>query len=203
MKACPYIMILFLLYGCLSITPSLVGQGQLTPKFGYERILSSPTIQQHIWVHGKSGFITGIEYRMGQDKVYFVPSLMYSNNRADIFQIDTLNLEAEPALIESINLAYINLNVLMGVELIRFNSQSRMSLRTGLTMAYNVSMEEWGSYGVRQDAHRKYNWKYVTGLDFEIGRVVLCIDYNLSYLREFRSSNLVRNSVGLTLGYTL
>ena len=189
---------------CFCLNSKSIAQGQWIPTIGLHTPGAAPTMFD-VQVDSKSGLAVGATYRMGNKKIFFNPTLLYVHNSADLLRVDTLNggSGSAPQFIDNTTLGALRLSMGGGAILSQFSESSNMHLRAAFITSFNMGSPDWTSVGLREDAQRQMNWEFLFGLGFDISKITIAIDANLSLLREFRDADIVRNSFTISLGYQL
>jgi hypothetical protein len=184
-----------------SVSFGIQAQSNLIPKIGFNLPTTSPIIGD-IEVDNRRGFTLGLDLLAGGDKVFFNPGVHFTSNRVHLSRVDTNDLSQPAELLAKTT--HYSVKIFLGAqaELWEFGRDNNIHLRGAFVPVFKAGSPDYEGTGL-EDIRKTLNLEFLLGVGFDISKIIIDFDYNLSLLKEYRDADIVKNAFTIGIGFKL
>ena len=181
----------------LMIAVSASAQVRVSPQVGVNFSAIDAKLQD-ITAESRVGWSAGLDFRMGENVLYFNPGVHYYSNTArlikDVENPDDVNFEDETT-IQTLK-APLNL----GIRLTGDNGLLGLRVRGGVTPSYVFNVTEKQDFSFNKDDLNAFTWGANVGAGIDVLFFTLDVNYEIGMTDYFKDVEGRNNVLSLNLG---
>ena len=181
----------------LMIAVSASAQVRVSPQVGVNFSAIDAKLQD-ITAESRVGWSAGLDFRMGENVLYFNPGVHYYSNTArlikDVENPDDVNFEDETT-IQTLK-APLNL----GIRLTGDNGLLGLRVRGGVTPSYVFNVTEKQDFSFNKDDLNAFTWGANVGAGIDVLFFTLDVNYEIGMTDYFKDVEGGNNVLSLNLG---